>query len=86
MNNEMGMGFKILKVMNIKIMVLWAFTMYCGIQVPMFQRNLLIPTAGRSKYIASHLEEHNPDVQHCQILKFHMLPSSSMDCKTQQTC
>jgi hypothetical protein len=52
----------------------------------MLQRNLLLPPAGRSKYIASDPEGHNLDVQCCQILKLHTLPSSTTDCKTQKTC
>lgn len=61
-------------------------TISCGKKVPMLQRNLLLPTSGRSSYIASHPEDHKLDFQWCHILKFHTPPSSFTDCKTEKSC
>lgn len=64
---------------------LWScrcYTTYCGKKIPMFQRNLLLPTSGRSIYIAG---DHQLAGQWCHILKFQTSQSSSTNCRTEQS-
>jgi len=51
----------------------------------MFQRNLLLPTSGKSKYIASQAEDHKLAGHWCHILKFHTPLYSSTNCRTEQS-